>query len=252
MIRLSENVAVLECSYETDRPNLGYIKGSRCALMYDAGASKRHAGAFLGALRALAVPKPAFAAISHWHWDHSFGNQYLRENGIMTIASRETNEQLRRISAWKWDEPSMAERLKNGDEIEFVDAMIKLEYPDLHEITVTETDITFSREMTLDLGGVQCRLIQVGGPHSDDSIICYVPEEKIVFAGDSNGADLYGNPWEYRAETLEDDIDAIAYDPVKLRNYIDKMETLDFDICIAGHDEPVTRKEFFDFLKQRM
>jgi glyoxylase-like metal-dependent hydrolase (beta-lactamase superfamily II) len=186
MIQLSEHIYFMECSYETDRPNLGYIRGDNYALMYEAGASKHHVDDFLDSLAAAGLPKPAFAAISHWHWDHSFGNHYLRENGILTLASRQTNERLREMSAWKWDEASMAARLKSGREIEFVDAMIKLEYPDRDEITVTETDITFSGEMTIDLGGIQCRLIPV-----------------------------------------------------------------DFDICIAGHDEPVTREEFFDFLKQQ-
>lgn len=36
----------------------------------------------------------------------------------------------------------------------------------------------FNDYFMLDLGGITCEMIKIGGCHSDDSTIFYVPEEK--------------------------------------------------------------------------
>ena len=61
-------------------------------------------------------------------------------------------------------------------------------------------DIEFTDTMKIDLGGIECILMHAKGPHSDDRVICYIPKEKFVFLGDSNGKDLYGKPWHFDIE----------------------------------------------------
>ena len=51
--------------------------------------------------------------------------------------------------------------------------------------------IEFQKELKIDLGGITVTLLHISGPHSRDSIVLYVPSEKVLFLGDSHGKDLY-------------------------------------------------------------
>ena len=67
--------------------------------------------------------------------------------------------------------------------------------------------------MTLDLGGIEVQLIHCAGPHADDSVLLYIPSEKFVFLGDSNGKDLYGQPWHFDIEHEDDFLEETAKIP---------------------------------------
>ena len=92
--------------------------------------------------------------------------------------------------------------------------------------------------MTIDLGGdVTAELIQCKGPHSSDSVLCYVPGDKFVLLGDSNCKDLYV-PWEFDINHEEDfkkNTDALPYDKEKVDAYLHLLDSLDFTMCISGH-----------------
>ena len=106
--------------------------------------------------------------------------------------------------------------------------------------------------MSINLGGVSCELLHCNGPHSDDAVICYIPEDKILFLGDSNCKDLYGKPWHFDIEHEEDfmkNTDAIPYDKKLVDDYLAVLDTLDFEICVSGHCDPMTRKELYDSLR---
>ena len=76
---------------ESDRPVLGYIKGQKRSLMVDSGNSKNHVEAFNEAVRNEGLRTPEFIAITHWHWDHTFGMHAVKGT---TIAHQKTNDKL--------------------------------------------------------------------------------------------------------------------------------------------------------------
>jgi glyoxylase-like metal-dependent hydrolase (beta-lactamase superfamily II) len=45
-------------------------------------------------------------------------------------------------------------------------------------------DQTFDKEMTLDLGGITAKLMYFGPSHSSGDISVYIPERKVLIAGD--------------------------------------------------------------------
>lgn len=246
--KLTEHIYRYPCDGYTDRPNIGLIVGSRYTVLYDAGNSAAHVAEIRAALSRQGLPDPDFVALSHWHWDHTFGAAFWN---APVLAGRETDAQLRKMTAWAWDDASMQQRVEDGEEILFCTEMIKREYPNRRDIRVVGADFAFDGTVTLDLGGVSCRLIHAKGPHSSDAVICYVPEDRFVFLGDSNCKDLYGQPWHFdirHEERFQEETDALPYDAEKVRSYLQLLDGLDFSLCISGHSEAKSREALYGAL----
>lgn len=71
--QFSQRIYYTPYQHETDRPNLGYVRGNRLALMFDGGASPKHVAEYESERDRESLPRPGMAVLSHWHWDHSFG-----------------------------------------------------------------------------------------------------------------------------------------------------------------------------------
>lgn len=97
--QITPHIYYTECDARTDRPVLGYILGSSQSVMVDAGNSTRHIADYNHALKQAGLPEPAYCVITHWHWDHTFGMHAVKAE---TIAHKNTNRELSRMSAWEW------------------------------------------------------------------------------------------------------------------------------------------------------
>ncbi len=246
--KVTEHIYIHPAEHYTDRPNIGLIVGENFSLLYDAGNSAKHVEKLKNELSEQGLPHPDFVLLSHWHWDHSFGAKFWN---APVIAGRKTDEQLQKVAEWQWDDISMENRIESGDDIVFCSEMIKREYPDRNKIEVVPADIVFEGRMSIDLGGISCEIIHAKGPHSEDSVICYIPSEKFLFLGDANCKDLYGKPWEFDIEHEEDFLDNIAkipYDKVLTDDFIRLLDALDFELCISGHAEIMTKNELYNSL----
>ena len=231
----------------TDRPNIGLILGDKYTLMFDAGNSAANVALLRAELAAQGLPEPDFVAVSHWHWDHTFG---MHTWGVPTISGRLTNEQLKIVQTWAWDDDSMKAREERVEDINFCNVMIAKEYPDRSQIWVTTADIVFDGRMTLDLGGVTCELIHAVSPHAEDSVICYVPSERFMFLGDSNGKNLYWRPWQYDPKTFDEEMARIPWDWDRVDAYLELLDGLDFTRCIGGHSDDMSREELYSAYKR--
>lgn len=235
LVKISPRIHYLAPESATDRPTLGHVQGDRCALAIDAGNSAGHVAAFLAAVRACDLKDPAFIALTHWHWDHTFGMHAV--SGV-TIASQRTDARLRDVSRWGWSDAEMAARLAAGTDIEFCDRCIRLEYPDRSLIRVVPADLAFQGSLTIDLGSVHCVLMEVIAPHSDDNVIIHVPEERVLFLGDADGSD------DYEGGGLQDRGRLLALK--------DLLKRLDFETCVPGHDEPVSKPQVLAYLDEML
>ena len=45
---------------------------------------------------------------------------------------------------------------------------------------IGNADITFKDGLEIDLGGTNCIIENIGGCHSEDSSLVYIPEEKTI------------------------------------------------------------------------
>lgn len=233
--QLSDRIYYLPHDEKYDRPTLGYIKGDSFSVMIDSGSSKRHLKLFNEGLEERNLPSPKYSIITHWHWDHTFAISSF--NGDV-IANEVTNAQLEKMQQWKWTEEAMQQRLNTGEEIEFCDTYIRVEYPNRDEIDIKPANKTFNNELLLDLGNVHCKVMHVGGPHSEDSNLIYIPEEKTLFVGDADCGDFYNGNGQY--------------DQDKLKEYLDIIKKLDYDIYIHGHVAPMSKIEAINMLEKEL
>ena len=246
--RFSEHVYYRLPEYYSDRPTIGFIKGTKHSLLFEAGSSPKHASKIKRELDETGLGMPSYIALSHWHWDHSFG---LSGWDIPSIAGRDTNTILRKLSRLNWDEDSIKERIKKREEIVFCFEMMKREYGDTTKINVVPASIEFDKELHIDLGGVMVKLIHVSGPHSRDSVVLLVPEDNVLFLGDSHGKDLYSFPWHFdikNEDKLLSEVDKIPYDLIEKEKYKEKLLSLPFTLAIPGHSEAMKRDELFSLL----
>lgn len=226
--KIAPHVHWLSPDSSTDRPTLGAISGSRGTLIVDAGASPDHAATLRRAIAAAELPAPAFVALTHWHWDHVFGTCAWE---LPTFAHVETRRIVAEMATLDWSDAALDERVAAGTEIAFCRDMLRLELPDRSERALRPPDIAFSGTLDLDLGDVTARLVHVGGDHAHDSVVVYVPEERIVFLGDAAYPAIYGGPRRMTTAALF---------PL-----LDRLLDLEAAWYLGGHDpEPIAREAF--------
>ncbi|MEK4384643.1 MBL fold metallo-hydrolase [Solibacillus sp. FSL W7-1464] len=212
----------------TDRPILGMVAGSKKTLMIDAGNSEEHVNYFLNELNNRGISTPDLVVLTHWHWDHIFGLSALSDT--VSIASKETKEEMEKLIPFSWSDEAIDARVKEGVEIEFCAKAIKEEYKNHRNIIITLPDITLENRAEIDLGGVTCIVQHVGGDHAADSVIVYIKEEKILFLGDCIYPRMYAEKVHYTiSETLR---------------VLDLLETFDAETYIPSHQQPMAKEDF--------
>jgi glyoxylase-like metal-dependent hydrolase (beta-lactamase superfamily II) len=210
--RLSQHIWYMPFEEERDRPNLGYVKGDNYSIAIDAGHSAAHTKEFYDLLEKEKLPLPSLTVITHWHWDHTFG---MHAAAGLCLANEKTNEYL---ATWK-------EKIETSGPDEFLsmNESIRKEYEGNREVKVVKADMTFNGEITLDLGCCTVRVMQTEAPHTDDSTVVYVCEDKTLFLGDATGPQFPNG----------------GKDPVLSRKLADTIKEIDPDICVEGHWVPV-------------
>lgn len=206
--RLSEHTWYLPFEEKRDRPNLCYIHGGKWNLAVDAGHSEDHTKEFYKALEEAGLPLPDITVITHWHWDHTLGMHAVHG---LTLANEKTRQH---IADFKHKiETEGTEGLLAFDEC------IREEYKDGKEVVVTLPDMVFSGEMRLDLGNCNVRILQAEAPHTDDSTLVEVTEDKVIILGDCTCGAL--PEWKV--------------DPVLAEKLAKTIEEIGPEICLTGH-----------------
>jgi glyoxylase-like metal-dependent hydrolase (beta-lactamase superfamily II) len=169
-------------------PNIGFVVGEDAALIVDTGMGVGNAERVLERARELAAGKPLFLTLTHFHPEHGFGAQVFRDEATIVY-----NESQREELAAKFDEfvemfsgfsPEIADILSDVERVEPHDT-----YPDRHQI---------------DLGGSVVELESVGPAHTRGDQLVWLPEQRVLFAGDLvenrffpilPDADAHGSDW---------------------------------------------------------
>jgi glyoxylase-like metal-dependent hydrolase (beta-lactamase superfamily II) len=175
----------------TDRPALGAIHGTDGTLLVEGGASVVHLTSFLGELDQRGRPPVVAIALTHWHWDHSFGSAAAR---VPVAGHRERARELELQAGYDWSDTALDQRVADGLEIAFCRDMMKLEIPDRADLEIVVPSVIFDERHTFDLGGVTVVVEHVGGDHAADSCIVYVPDDEVIFLGDCLYQRLHAPP----------------------------------------------------------
>lgn len=146
--------------------NRGIISGSGNVLVVDAGVSVAEATSLRIAAQAYCKRGSLSLFNTHPHGDHVYGNQVFTDGPI--IAHEGVREYLitsgeEMLAKWKQKLP-MAQSL--------------------NEVTITPPTVTFEDEMTVFLGDIKVELLYLGRAHSPSDSVAWLPQLRILFAGD--------------------------------------------------------------------
>ena len=214
--KLSEHIWYMSFEEERDRPNLGYIRGDKLSLAVDAGHSEAHIREFYDLLQKEGLPLPTLTVLTHWHWDHTFAMHAV--NGF-TMANKRTNAYLLEYM----------KKIETDGPDEFLNMYdsIKKEYAGGRKVIIVPAEIVFEGDMTIDIGGCTVRLLQTQAPHTDDSTLVFVCEDKTLFVGDAACAQF---PNGFKDRNLAGIL-------------ADKIRSIGAKTCVEGHWQPVVAED---------
>ncbi len=227
LTRISEHVWYLPKEKAKHRPALGYICDGTGSMIVNAGNSPEHLSEFYGMARMQNLPDPSFAAVTDWQWMHVFG---MTATPAKTIAGSLTNDKLISMQHWDWSDNALNSRIGAGLEIPAFAEVIKREVPMRYSFKVRTADITFCRHMGVRLNNLHVELMQVGGPHSEDCIVAYVPDDKVLFLGNCYCEDVYIAGGSIRLS--------------ELKQLLNTLDSFDAKYFIPSEDDPMTKEDF--------
>ena len=139
---------------------------------------------------------PQTVVNTHGHWDHYWGNQVFA--GAQIMGHR---EMLKDCAGGKGKVPllhgsrfvqGLLSRVMGGQfkghlqkDRPFQMVVRQTDHDfDLTGIAPTPSDVLFDEKTVLDLDGTRVELIPAGAVHSGSDTIIWLPEERVLFAGD--------------------------------------------------------------------
>lgn len=222
--KLTNRIWFLPHEPERDRPMLAYIRGDRFSLAIDAGYSEFHVRDFYGALKANGFAEPDFTVLTHWHYDHTFGLHAVK--GVR-IAHQKTNLFLKGQQE-KSKEKGYLDSLKKDD------SHFAKEYAGQSALNIVVADVEFTDHMTLNLGTVTAHIFHTVSPHSEDTVCINIPEEKVLFLGDSTSEDFFNGGY---------------LDKGKLAALMQTIDSIDCEYCLLSHCEPLKKNDLLFYLE---
>lgn len=149
-------------------PNVGAVVGPDSVLCVDARATPTAAGEWLAALRQVTDKPIEWLVLTHYHAVRVLGASAFEARH--TIAHSGTHAWIHERGAQDWEsEYRRFPRL-------FRDAgsIPGLTYP----------DVVFADTLVLELGGREVQVRWLGGGHTQGDSVVWLPEERVLFAGD--------------------------------------------------------------------
>ena len=150
-------------------PNTGIIIGDDCVMVIDTQATPIMAQDVIAHIRTVTDKPIKYVVLSHYHAVRVLGASGYKPEHI--IASHDTFELI--VERGEQDKASEIGRFPRlFQNVESVPP------------GMTWPTITFKGEMTLWLGKLEVKLLQVGRGHTKGDTIVWIPSQKVLFSGD--------------------------------------------------------------------
>ncbi|GAA1536937.1 fumarylacetoacetate hydrolase family protein [Actinomadura kijaniata] len=160
--------------------NAGLVAGEDASLLVDTLFDLRLTAEMLDAMRPVTGRRPITrAVITHANGDHTHGNQLLDER-VQIIAAEATCAEMRHEMP-----PEMLTATQVVD-IGPATPYFRERFGafDFSGIRLRLPDLTFDGELTLDVGGREVRVMNLGPAHTAADSVVHVPDAGVLFAGD--------------------------------------------------------------------
>jgi cyclase len=219
-------------------------------MIVDSHISPESGRAMLQELRAITDKPVRFLINTHFHYDHTNGNQAfppgvdiigheltrrkltgdILERGMFADLLKGLPKQIDDLKARAASETDPALKARLAQQVPVQSAFAA----SLKDLEVTPPNVTLVDRMTLFRGDREIRLLYLGRGHTGGDIVVYLPKEKVLCTGDllvhdvANLIDGYVNEWP---------------------DALEKLKPLDFVDVIPGHGDPFKGKERIDWFQ---
>lgn len=234
--------------------NAAVIINESDVMLVDSHVSPVAARSLLDELKAITTKPVKYVVNSHYHFDHSHGNQ-IYGPGVEIIGHQFTREMLAKGNSMRgvgYDRfigsiPATIERLKRQrDTTRDTTARAALDRniasqerfkAETDTVRATPPTVAFDQTLTLYRGGREIRLYFLGRGHTGGDVFVHLPRERVLVTGDilQPGVPFMGDgyfaDWP---ETLE------------------RVKALEFDVFLPGHGQPVRDKARITYLQEYM
>jgi glyoxylase-like metal-dependent hydrolase (beta-lactamase superfamily II) len=228
--------------------NAAIIEGETDVLVVDSHVTPGGAWALREELKAITTKPIRYVVNSHFHFDHSHGNQvYGPEVSIIghefaraqmvagkSIDSRAHEFFVGGVPATIKNLETRLASATDDKERQTLQAQLAVQRNHLEgtkAVVPTPPNVTLTHTMTLHRGSREIRLLHLGRAHTAGDVIVYLPKERIIATGDllvegtSYMGDAYFTEWIATIEALKQ---------------------LDFDTVLPGHGRAFNGKSKLD------
>ena len=161
--------------------NAGLVAGDGASLLVDTLFDLALTREMLTAMKPVTDRAPVTdALITHSNGDHTHGNQLL-DGSVRIIAAKGTAEEIAHCMP---PEMLAMTQTANLGPVATPYARERFGHFDFSGIKVRNADETFDRELTIDVGGRQVNLLNLGPAHTAADSVVHVPDAGVLFGGD--------------------------------------------------------------------
>jgi glyoxylase-like metal-dependent hydrolase (beta-lactamase superfamily II) len=149
-------------------PNIGIIVGERATLVVDTGMGPRNGAVVVRVASKLAKTTNLYLTTTHYHPEHASGEGAFPPNTVLI-------------------RPVAQQQELEAHAMEYVDlfrSRAALNKELLADVKFRTPDITFDKEVTIDLGGVTARLFWLGTAHTQCDELIDVEPDNTLISGD--------------------------------------------------------------------
>jgi glyoxylase-like metal-dependent hydrolase (beta-lactamase superfamily II) len=194
--------------------NITVLSGKEGKFLVDAGISKSQ-GKLHVALNNISPAPLKYVVNTHWHWDHTDGNEWMHAAGATIVAHKNTLKHLTEtthVDAWNWT----FEPVPVG----------------------ARPTLLVDRKKTFTFAGTRIEVENFGGGHTDGDLWIYFKKADVLALGDTFWNGIY---------PYIDNEDGGSIDgAIKWANMA-VARTTDHTIVIPGHGAVGTREQLIEF-----
>ena len=169
--------------------------------------------------------------LSHSHADHVGGWKVWREPDTLTIAHREFEEEQRYLT-------ELADYQHRRNWVMFTWLPKERPQNKLMDFRGIEPDITVGeQDYRFVQGGVTFEVLSTPGAEGADNVSLWLPEQKILFTGDTLGPNFpqFPNIFTARGEKIRK--------PVEYLHTLDKLIALQPEVLVPSHRDAITGRD---------
>jgi cyclase len=231
------------------RPGLGsnnvVIINDNDVMIVDTGTSPAAARAFVEDIRKLTDKPVRYVVNTHWHYDHTAGNQifgpevqimaadYLYQMLATTDVLHREPYLTSQVTGLSTRVDALTTQIAAEGNAQQKAALqkdladVRLLQQNNNEIKVTPPNVHYSTKMVLNRGGREIDLLFLGRGHTGGDTVVFLPKERIVCTGD-----LMESRLAYMGDAFFSEWIAT----------LEELKKLDFAVDLPGHGVPFTNK----------